>query len=68
MPIDDDPPARNLFLPDPERLHREPFLIPGRAMRFADRHELVRRSWEFGDTIPNCLKEGKRHITDIDRS
>ena len=43
LPIDNDPSARNLLLADPECPHREPFLIPGQAVRFAKRHRLGRR-------------------------
>jgi len=43
LPINDDPSARNLLLADPKRPHRQPVLIPGQAVSFADRHELVGR-------------------------
>src|SRR5208337_4875306 len=43
LAIDDDRSARNLFLADPERPHRQPVLVMGAARCFPDRHELVER-------------------------
>jgi hypothetical protein len=43
LPISDDPTADELLLVDPQSPHRQPVLIPGQAVSFADRHELVER-------------------------
>jgi len=43
LPVYNDPSARNLLLADPKRPHRQPVLIPGQAVSFADRHEFVGR-------------------------
>jgi hypothetical protein len=64
LPIDDHPSARNLLLADPESPNGQRLLIPGQAVCFADRHELVAR-FENPDRAGHGIVPDLALMTDV---
>jgi hypothetical protein len=60
LPINDDPPARDLLIAYPQHADSEPLLIPRWTARLANRHGLVER-FENADrsgNLPNLIDLG----------